>query len=147
MAEIIKLVRKYRSQILYVVFGALTTAVNVAVYSFCFSLLGLPNVPSVVIAWILAVLFAFITNKIWVFGSPSFAPDVLKHEIPSFFAARILTGLLDLGVMYLAVDVLHWNAAAWKLISNVLVILLNYIASRFFIFRKPESSKEAERNP
>ena len=145
MAEIRKLAKKYRSQILYIIFGALTTAVNVSVYSFCFSLLGLPNVPSVVIAWILAVLFAFITNKIWVFDSRSFMPDVLKHEIPSFFAARILTGLLDLGIMYLAVDILHWNAAAWKLISNILVILLNYIASRFFIFRGPETSGKEER--
>ena len=144
MAEILKLIKKYRSQLLYVVFGALTTAVNVAAYSLCFSVLGIPNVPSVAAAWILAVLFAFITNKLWVFESKSFAPDVLKHEIPSFFAARILTGLLDMGVMYLAVDVLHWNAAVWKLISNILVIILNYIASKLIIFRRQADEKEAE---
>ena len=130
---------KYKMMILYVVFGAMATFVNMAAYYFCYNLLGIPNVPSVIIAWVLAVIFAFFTNKLWVFESKSMAPEVLKHEIPAFFGARLLTGLLDIGIMYLAVDVLHWNATLWKLISNVIVIILNYLASKLVIFRKKEN--------
>ena len=130
------LLEKYRMMILYVVFGAMATFVNMAAYYLCFNILGIPNVPSVIIAWVAAVIFAFFTNKLWVFESKSFAPEVLKHEIPTFFGARLLTGLLDVVIMYLAVDVLHWNATVWKLISNVIVIVLNYIASKLIIFRR-----------
>ena len=134
---------KYQDMILYVFFGALATLVNTASYYLCYNVLGIPNVPSVLIAWLLAVIFAFFTNKLWVFKSKSFAPEVLKHEIPTFFGARALTGLMDLGIMYLTVDVLHWNATLWKLISNILVIILNYVASKLVIFKKKnESGKE-----
>ena len=144
MIEKIKaLIVKYQDMILYVFFGALATLVNTASYYLCYNVLGIPNVPSVLIAWLLAVIFAFFTNKLWVFKSKSFAPEILKHEIPTFFGARALTGLMDLGIMYLTVDVLHWNATLWKLISNILVIILNYVASKLVIFKKKnESGKE-----
>ena len=138
MTKIRELTGRYRWEILYVVFGALTTLVNTAAYGLCFNMLGIPNVPSTVIAWMLAVAFAFITNKLWVFESRSFDAKTLRHEIPSFFGARLLTGLLDVGIMYAAVDVLGWNALVWKLISNGIVIILNYIASRLVIFSKAE---------
>ena len=132
------LIKKYKSMILYVLFGAFTTLVNMAIYWLCFNVIGIPNVPSTIIAWILAVSFAFITNKLWVFNSKSFDRKTMTHEIPAFFTARVLTGLLDVGIMYAAVDVLHWNGLIWKLISNVIVIMLNYIASKLVIFRKKE---------
>lgn len=106
-----------------------------AAYYLCFNLIGIPNVPSTIIAWVLAVFFAFVTNKLWVFDSKYFSAEVLKHELPTFFGARIATGLLDVGIMFLAVDVLHWNSTVWKLISNVLVIIINYIASKLIIFK------------
>ena len=138
------LVVKYQDMILYVFFGALATLVNTASYYLCYNIIGISNVPSVIIAWLLAVVFAFFTNKLWVFKSKSFAPDVLKHEIPTFFGARLLTGLLDLGIMYLAVDVLHGNGTVWKLISNILVIILNYVASKLIIFKKKDESPKEE---
>ena len=126
---------KYKSYILYVVFGAGTTLVNFASYYLFYNVLGLPNVPSVVISQLLAISFAFITNKIWVFESKSFDGKTLAHEIPTFFGARLATLLLDVLIMYLAVDVFHFNSTLWKLISNVIIIILNYIASKLFIFR------------
>ena len=132
------LFKKYKSIILYILFGALTTAVNFATYYIAFNLLWIPNVPSTVIAWVLSVAFAYITNKIWVFSSRSFDRKTIAKEIPSFLSARITTGVLDVGIMYVTVDLLHWNGAVWKLISNVIVIVLNYIASKL-IFRKTVS--------
>lgn len=127
---------KYKSLILYAAFGALTTLVNMAVYHLCYSVAGLPNVPSTVLAWVLAVSVAFITNKLWVFDSPSFDRSTLLREVPAFFGARLLTGLLDVAIMFVAVDALHRPATAWKLISNVIVIVLNYVASKLVIFKK-----------
>lgn len=145
MIEKIKaLILKYQDMILYVFFGALATLVNTASYYLCYNIIGMSNVPSVIIAWLLAVVFAFFTNKLWVFKSKSFAPEVLKHEIPTFFGARLLTGLLDLGIMYLAVDVLHGNGTVWKLISNILVIILNYVASKLIIFKKKDEPQKEE---
>ena len=138
-----ELYEKYKSYILYVVFGAGTTLVNFASYYVFYNLLHVPNVPSVVISQLLAISFAFITNKIWVFESKSFDGKTLAHEIPTFFGARFATLLLDVLIMYLAVDVFHFNSTLWKLISNAIVIILNYIASKLFIFRseKDESGK------
>lgn len=131
-----KLIVKYKSFISYAVFGVLTTLVNMAVYAFLYNLLKMPNVVSTILAWFMAVLFAFITNKLWVFDSKSFDFKILRHEIPTFFGCRILTGVLDVAIMYFAVDVFAWNATLWKLISNVLVIIINYVASKLLIFRK-----------
>lgn len=132
---------KYKSLVLYAVFGVLTTLVNMGAYWLCFNAIGMPNVPATVIAWLLAVCFAFITNKLWVFDSKSFDKKTLRHEIPTFFGARIATGLLDVLIMYVAVDVLKWDSMVWKLISNVIVIVLNYIASKLVIFKKKEEKK------
>ena len=142
MAKLKALFQKYKVLIMYAVFGGLTTLVNMAVYWLCFDIIGISNVPSVMIAWILSVYFAFITNKLWVFDSASFSAKALRHEIPSFFGARSATGLLDVGIMYLAVDALRGNPTVWKLMSNILVIVINYIASRLLIFRHPSGKEE-----
>ena len=144
MEKIRELMKKYKGMILYVFFGALATFVNWGAYWLCFNVLGIANVPSTIIAWVAAVIFAFMTNKLWVFESKSFDKKTLAHEIPTFFGARVLTGLLDVGIMYVAVDVLHWNGNVWKLISNVIVIILNYVASKFVIFKKKEEVKDTE---
>lgn len=138
---------RYKGVLLYLVFGVLTTLINLASYTLCFSLLHIPNVPSTVIAWFLAVAFAFVTNKLWVFDSKSFDRRTLRHEIPTFLCARISTGVLDVFIMWLAVDVLSLNPTVWKLLSNVLVIILNYVASKLLIFRKakPENSGDSGR--
>ncbi len=145
MEKIKELFTKYKEQILYVFFGGLTTLINWGAYALCYNVLGVSNVPSVIIAWILGVAFAFVTNKIWVFESRSFDTKTVMRELWTFVAARLATGLLDLGIMYLAVDVLGGNGNVWKLISNVVVIILNYVFSKLIVFRKqdkPEEEKE-----
>ena len=92
--------------------------------------------PSTALAWLLAVIFAFATNKKWVFDSQSMEWKVLLYELASFFACRIATGVFDMAVMYVAVDVMAWNEMLWKLLSNVIVIILNYVASKLVIFKK-----------
>ncbi len=136
--KIQEICQKYKSLILYVVFGVLTTAVNTLAYLLCFQILGWSNLLSTAVAWFTSVLFAFFTNKLWVFGSKSFTGKILIRELISFFSCRIATGALDMAIMYIAVDKLALNELLWKLLSNIIVIVLNYIASKLLIF-KPHS--------
>lgn len=132
----IELFKKHKEAILYLVFGGLTTLVNIVTYTLLYYLAGVSNSMSNVYAWILSVVFAYITNKLFVFENKSFAMPKLLVEIGSFFSCRLLTGLLDIGIMFLFVDVLAWHALLMKILSNIIVIILNYIASKFIIFKK-----------
>lgn len=136
-----ELFTKYRSLISYAFFGVCTTLINWVSYILFYDVLHVENVPSTIIAWGFAVAFAFITNKIWVFNSKSFSAKTLLYETFTFIAARIATGLLDVLIMYISVDVLMWNAAIWKLISNVIVIVLNYFFSKLMIFKKNKTQE------
>lgn len=129
-----KLLDKYKSIILYVLFGGLTTLINIVVYYICSYSLSFHTIMSNVIAWILSVLFAYITNKIWVFESHIFDMRGLLKEILSFFGCRMATGILDIIVMYVFVDIWLFPGMVMKCLSNILVIVINYIASRLFIF-------------
>lgn len=129
-------IKKYRAFLLYAVFGVFTFVVNIEVYGLCYNVLKMSNVISTMIAWFVAVVLAYATNKVWVFDSKSFAPKVLLYELATFFSCRILTGILDVTIMYFAVDIMAWNGKLFKLISNVLVIILNFIASKLIIFIK-----------
>ena len=131
-----ELFKKYRAMILYIIFGIITTIVNMGVYWLFYNIMGIANLPSTIIAWFAAVVIAYATNKVWVFDSRSFAPKVLIYELITFFACRIVTGLLDIAIMYVAVDMMHLNGIIFKFISNVLVIILNFIASKLVIFVK-----------
>ena len=133
---ILRLMKKYQSFIAYAVFGILTTIVNIVVYGVCYNRLGLSNTVSNVFAWILAVTFAYLTNKIWVFDSKSWSWSVLKREIIAFISCRIATGVLDIVIMFVCVDILEWHALLMKIASNVLVIILNYVFSKLIIFKK-----------
>ena len=132
----IELLTKYKSLISYAFFGVCTTVINLVAYYLCSHILSLTTVVSTVIAWIVAAIFAYVTNKLWVFECKSWEKQVLIKEIPSFFACRILTGVLDIAIMAIVVDVLHFNDMLMKIISNVFVIILNYIASKFLIFKR-----------
>lgn len=143
----------------YVFFGVCTTVVNLIAFKVFNIVLGEKlYLVSNVIAWIIAVVFAYITNKLWVFQSRSFAPGVLKREIPAFLGARILSLLIEEGGLWLFVDFLGFDrySAGFSLFSDgetarqfviggkmiskltvsVIVVILNYFFSKILIFKK-----------
>ena len=142
MEKLLSLLSKYKSLITYGIFGVLTTLINIGIYTLCYQQIGIGNVVSNIIAWVVAVLFAFVTNKIWVFESKSLEPAVLVAEAVSFFGCRLATGVLDIVIMYVTVDMLALNSTIMKCISNVLVIIVNYVASKFVIFKKGAKTSE-----
>ena len=127
---------KYKSIITYIFFGALTTAINVSSYYLLYNVINLPNTLSVIIAWVLSVAFAFVTNKLFVFESKSWQMRIAAKEAFDFFICRIATGALEVALMFLLVDVFKFDGMVMKLITNVIVIILNYIASKLVIFKK-----------
>ena len=136
MKLIINLMKKYKSFIAYAVFGVFTTIVNIVTYNVCYYNWKLSNTLSNIIAWVLAVTFAYLTNKVWVFDSKSWAWKVLRKEVPAFISCRLATGVMDLIIMFVCVDFFGWHALLMKLLSNVLVIILNYVFSKLVIFKK-----------
>ena len=132
----INLLKKHKGLIFYLIFGIGTTAINLAVYYICYNLSGLNNMSGTVIAWVMAVLFAFVTNKLFVFESRSMECNILVYEMMTFFSLRLATGLIDVVIMYISVDVINMNAMMMKFLSNILVIILNYLASKLLIFRR-----------
>ena len=121
--------------IAYVFFGVCTTVINIVAYYLMAHPLALSTGVSTVVAWILAVLFAFLTNKVWVFGSMSWERRLLLREAASFYLCRLLTGALDLALMLITVDLWGWNDVLMKFVANIIVIILNFIASQLLIFK------------
>ena len=127
---------KYRSILIYLIFGVLTTAVNYLVYIPCLNLLGLKASVSNVIAWCVAVLFAFLTNKPFVFESKDWSAKTVVPEFTKFVGTRVASGLMETVILMVAVDMLGWNGVIWKLVPNVIVVILNYIGSKLLVFRR-----------
>ena len=121
---------------MYLFFGICTTEINIIIYWLLHDALTLSNIVSTILAWLAAVLFAFVTNKVFVFESKRTNTTDRINEVISFFGCRLLTGILDVAIMAFAVDMLQWNGLLWKLISNIIVTIINYIASKYLIFRK-----------
>ena len=129
---------KYKELILYVFWGTATTAVNYCAYFLFTKAFHMHYVPANVLAWLIAVLFAFWSNKSFVFESKSWAPQVVLPELGKFTGARVFSGALETGLLWLCVDILHFPDDIIKILAGILVIILNYVFSKLFIFRKGE---------
>lgn len=147
MQKVKALFVKYKEIILYIVFGVLTTAVSFISYAVCTKLINLQNeimgiAVSNVISWVCAVLFAFATNKIWVFESKSGDVKTVFSELWKFVVSRLLTGMLEwFGVpllVYLGLNQTIFGTPGMlsKLIVSIAVVILNYVFSKIFVFKK-----------
>ena len=125
---------KYREIILYLFFGGCTTLVNIVAYYIC-SRIGFGTAISTIIAWVLSVLFAYVTNRKYVFESKAIGFVPIFKETSCFFLCRLATGLLDLAIMVAFVDFLHFNDMIMKILSNIIVIVINFVASKLLIFK------------
>jgi putative flippase GtrA len=136
MNKIMELVKKHWDIVTYLFFGVLTTVVNYAVYLPCYNLLGLSATISNIIAWMVAVAFAYLTNKPWVFKSHDWSMKVVLPELSKFVACRVGSGVLETGMIFVFVDLMGINGNVFKLITSVLVVILNYIGSKLLVFKK-----------
>jgi len=135
MKKIKELFLKYKEQILYLFFGGVTTVVCmicIAIFEYQFNIVGIKaRVPSDIIA----IIVAYITNKIWVFESKCENLKALIQEIISFFGARAFTLILSAVIVLIFVDKLGWNNMIVNLVATFITIVLNYVFSKLFIFK------------
>ncbi len=136
MQTIKKLILKYWDILSYLFFGGLTTLVNFLVYIPCYNWLGMSAAASNVIAWVVAGAFAYLTNKPFVFRSHDWSWQTVGPELAKFVSCRVGSGLLETAAILVTVDLLHWNGNMMKLILAVVVVILNYIASKLLVFKK-----------
>ena len=131
-----KIYLKYKSQILYLFFGGLSTLLNIVIFFIFNTLIKIDYQTSNVIAWIIVVIFAYITNKIWVFESKKETKSELLKETVSFFGSRLLTLGIEFILLYLFVEKFNILELVSKIIINIVVIVLNYVLSKLFVFKK-----------
>lgn len=136
MEKIKKLIEKYWDLVSYLFFGVLTTVVNYLIYLPVYNYLGFSAAVSNMIAWVGAVAFAYLTNKPFVFRSHDWSTKVVFPELAKFISCRLASGVLETAILFVTVDCLHWNGNIWKLITQVLVVIFNYVGSKLLVFRK-----------
>ena len=144
MEKLKQLWKKHKELILYVFFGGCTTLINIISYFACRELMHLPVVPADVLAWVVSVIFAYVTNKLFVFESKSWRLMLVLKEGAAFLAARVFSLGVDVAILYVTVTVLGWWELPMKVLANVVVIVINYIFSKWIIFRK-DAAKQQKR--
>ncbi|MEI5989140.1 GtrA family protein [Enterococcus crotali] len=134
-----ELFQKYKEVISYLVFGVATTVVNIIIFFICKDLLGIDYKVSNAIGWFLSVLFAFFTNKYFVFASNHKDTLSFIKEMLLFYWYRVLSFVVDMALMVLMIEVIHVSDFWAKMVTQVAVVVLNYFFSKFFIFKKEAS--------
>ena len=132
-----KILNKYKEIIMYLIFGVLTTLVSLLTYYLLTNTILSPDNPILlqianIISWIVSVTFAYITNRRFVFESKN--ENKIK-EAGSFYASRIITLIMDMAIMAIGVSILRGNDKIVKIISQVVVIVGNYVLSKFIVFK------------
>ena len=136
LGKLKELLKKYHGLILYLVFGVLTTVVNYFVFLPLYNICNFSATLSNLIAWIVAVFVAFVTNKPIVFKSFDWSFSVVWPELVKFVGCRLFSGILETVMLWLTVDLLNFDGNIWKILTSIVVIILNYIGSKLFVFKK-----------
>ena len=129
-----EMMEKYKDIVPYAIFGILTTIINIVVYLFFAHILKKEIMLSTLAAWFFSVLFAYVTNRKWVFHSGILTFSNIIRAAVAFFICRLATGMADILIMFVFVNIFHFNDLFIKIISNIAVIILNYVASKWIIF-------------
>lgn len=140
MGKIKELLIKNKEIILYLIFGVLTTVVSIVTF-WLFCKIGVNELISNIISWVISVTFAFITNKIWVFEAKSNTKSKFFIQMLLFYSSRVVTLLVEEAIIAIFVTWLKMDSLLIKIIAQVIIIVLNYILSKIIVFRKEKTKK------
>lgn len=140
MKSLINKLLNNKEVLLYLVFGVLTTAVNFVVYTFFTRFLIVDELISNLFAWVFAVSFAYVTNKKYVFSSKTTSIKQLTKEMSTFFIARLFSLGVDMIIMFIGLRILFIYDIYVKLFSQIAIVILNYVLSKFIIFKKEDNN-------
>ncbi len=136
MSKIIELIKKHKELIAYGIFGVLTTVVDFLSYFLLANIFFVEENISNILSQVIAIIFAFVTNKIFVFGDKKNGLKNISVQFTKFFSMRLVSLIINSGLFYLMVDLLKINDMISKAIVSIIVVILNYIFSKIFIFKK-----------
>ncbi len=136
MFDVLKqILQKHQTIAAYLFFGICTTAINFAVYLICHNMFFMSATMSNVLAWFISVLFAFMTNKLFVFNNHDWQFRTIMTEFFKFLYCRIGSGLFETLTLWGTVDRMQYNGNAMKIIVGVFVVIMNYISSKMLVFK------------
>ena len=147
--NLIELIKKYKEIIMYLIFGVATTGVNWIIYIVLVNIIKADMTLANAIAWVGAVAFAYVTNKIYVFESHTTGVMETIREIIAFFGARVLSGIVEivgpslLFSLGMNQSILGVRGFAAKIVVSVVVVIMNYVLSKLLVFRKGKSDEKA----
>lgn len=127
--------KKYKEVLLYLFFGGLTTFISIGSYAFFDISMHMDPMIANIFSWILAVLFAYVTNRIWVFDSNAEGMKGIIQEMVSFFGGRVATLLMEEVILYVGINLLGMNSIGVKVVAQILVLVGNYLISKLFVFK------------
>lgn len=130
--------KKNKSVLLYLFFGVLTTAVSIVSFFVAGTVLGINVHIANTISWVLAVTFAFVTNRIWVFDAKCETKKEFFIQARDFYGGRLATYFVEELILLVFVSLLHFNQDIIKIIAQFVILVLNYLVSKFFVFRKKD---------
>lgn len=121
--------------LLYLFFGGLAFVVSVATYSLFNMALHMNELIANIYSWIITVLFAFFTNRIWVFQSPTEGMGAFFRQMISFYGGRVITLLIEEAILFVFITLLSFSSLGVKIAAQIVVIILNYVISKLLVFR------------
>lgn len=128
--------KKYKEVLLYLFFGGASFVISIGSYGFCNITLGINELIANIISWVLAVTFAFATNRIWVFDAPTDTFGGFMKQMLAFFGGRVVTLVIEEIILLIFITVLQFASMPVKIVAQIVVIVMNYIISKWFIFKK-----------
>ncbi len=138
MSWLKKTIKKHRALLLFCVFGILNTVVDYAIYIPLYEWLGMYSTTSNAVSWLVSTVFAFTTNKPFVFESHDWSFATVKVEAFRFFACRFASFLLNELLLLIIVDIMGGDGILWKLITMTALVIFNYIGSKLFVFKNQQ---------
>ena len=136
MNKLVNIYNRYREQILYLVFGGVTTLISIITYAVFTELADINILIGNILSWIISVAVAYATNKSVVFRSDKKGVAQVLTEALSFYAGRLLTLLIEEAILFVFIDLAKLPNMPVKIIAQIIIIVLNYIISKVFIFKK-----------
>lgn len=134
--------KKKKDIVLYLFFGGLTTVVSLASFGIAFYTFSINEMISNTISWILAVAFAFFTNRVWVFHSPTKTVKAFLYQLITFYGGRLLSFGMEMLIIFIFITKLGYNAMLIKIIAQIIILIANYIISKTIVFRKKKTSED-----
>ena len=130
--------KKYKELLLYLFFGGLSFIVSIATYALFNVGMNINELIANVLSWIITVMFAFLTNRVWVFQSTTNGVAEFVKQMLVFYSGRVITLVVEEVILLVFITWLGFNSMLIKVIAQVIVILLNYVISKLVVFRKKE---------